>query len=95
MRTVNCDLVFDGQNDYVEISDSADFSVATTGQLSVSAWIRPDVLTFPIFQGSGYVHWMGKGQAGQQEWVFRMYNQETTDTPPRPNRISFYLFDPN
>jgi hypothetical protein len=94
MAAVNYDLVFDGQDDYIEIPDSADISAATTGQLSVSAWVRPDVLTFPIFQGSGYVHWMGKGQAGQQEWVFRMYNQETTDTPPRPNRISFYLFNP-
>jgi len=87
-------LVFDGQDDYVEIPDSPDFSVVTTGQLSVSAWIRPDVLTFPVFQSTGYVHWMGKGEAGQHEWVFRMYNEETTDTPPRPNRISFYVFNP-
>jgi len=68
--------------------------VATTGQLSVSAWIRPDVLTFPAFQSTGYIHWMGKGAQGQQEWVFRMYNETTTDNPPRPNRISFYVFNP-
>ena len=36
-------------DDYIEIPDSPDFSVATTGQLTVSAWIRPDVLTFPIW----------------------------------------------
>jgi hypothetical protein len=95
MATVNYDLVFDGEDDYIEIPDNADFSVATTGQLSVSAWIRPDVLTFPVSQSTGYVHWMGKGEAGQQEWVFRMYNEKTTDTPPRPNRISFYVFNPN
>jgi hypothetical protein len=41
MATLNYDLVFDGQDDYIEIPDNADFSVATTGQLSVSAWIRP------------------------------------------------------
>ena len=93
MATTNHDLVFDGEDDYIEIPDSADFSVATKGQLSVSAWIRPDVLTFPVFQGTGYVHWMGKGEAGQHEWTFRMYNQDTTDTPPRPNRISFYVFN--
>lgn len=87
------DLVFDGEDDYIEIVDSADFSAATTGQLSVSAWMRPDVLTFPVFQSTGYVHWMGKGEAGLQEWAFRMYNQTTTDDPPRPNRISFYLFN--
>jgi hypothetical protein len=94
MTTANYDLVFDGEDDYIEIPDHADFSLATTGQLSVSAWIRPDVLTFPVFQSTGYVHWMGKGEAGQHEWVFRMYNEQTTDTPPRPNRISFYVFNP-
>jgi hypothetical protein len=61
MATVNYDLVFDGEDDYIEIPDSADFSVAATGQFSVSAWARPDVLTFPVFQGTGYVHLMGKG----------------------------------
>jgi hypothetical protein len=89
----NYDLVFDGNDDYIEIPDSADFSVVTTSELSVSAWIRPDVLTFPVSQSTGYVHWMGKGEAGQHEWVFRMYNQHTTDTPPRPNRVSFYVFN--
>ncbi len=86
-------LVFDGIDDYIEIPDSPDFSVTTTGQLSVSAWIRPDTLTFPISQSTGYVHWLGKGEPGQREWVFRMYNEQTTDHPPRPNRISFYVFN--
>jgi hypothetical protein len=36
---------------------------------------------------------MGKGEAGLQEWTFRMYNETTTDVPPRPNRISFYVFN--
>lgn len=88
-------LQFDGtKNDYIEIPDSADFSVATTGSLTVSAWIRPDVLTFPDAESTGYVHWMGKGEPGQEEWTFRMYNETTTDVPPRPNRISFYVFNP-
>jgi hypothetical protein len=86
-------LVFNGQDNYLEIPDDLQFSVASTGQLSVSAWIRPDVLTFPVSQSTGYVHWLGKGEAGQHEWAFRMYNQTTTDNPPRPNRISFYLFN--
>ena len=89
-------LQFNGTaSDYIEISDSADFSVATTNSLTVSAWIRPDVLTFPNSESTGYVHWMGKGEAGQQEWTFRMYNETTTDVPPRPNRISFYVFNPD
>src|SRR5215467_1768257 len=87
------DLVFDGETNYIEIPDSPDLSVATTGQLSVAAWMRPDVLTFPISESTGYVHWMGKGEPGHREWVFRMYNEQTTDTPPRPNRISFYVFN--
>jgi hypothetical protein len=87
-------LVFDGIDDYIEVPDSPDFSLATTDQLTVSAWIRPAVLTFPDAESTGYVHWMGKGERGQYEWVFRMYNQQTTDDPPRPNRISFYVFNP-
>jgi hypothetical protein len=31
MAIVNYDLVFDGEDNYIEISDSADFSVATAG----------------------------------------------------------------
>ena len=56
-------LVFDGQDDFIETPDTAAFSLTATGQLTVSAWIRPDVLNFPAFQGTGYVHWMGKGEA--------------------------------
>jgi len=94
MATGDFDLVFDGEDDYIEIPDSPDFSIATTGQLSVAAWMRPDVLTFPMSQSTGYVHWLGKGEPGQHEWVFRMYNENTSDTPPRSNRISFYVFNP-
>lgn len=94
MTIADRDLVFDGEDDYIEIPDHADFSVATTGALTASAWIRPDVLMFPVFQSTGYVHWMGKGEAGRHEWTFRMYNHATTDNPPRPNRISFYVFNP-
>ena len=52
-------LQFDGIKDYVEIADDAGFSVATTGSLTVAAWIRPDALTFPNSESTGYVHWMG------------------------------------
>src|SRR5215831_12161498 len=88
-------LRFNGINDYVEIPSSDVLSVSTSGELTVSAWLRPDVLNFARSEGSGYVHWMGKGEANRQEWVFRMYNRDgTTETPPRPNRISFYVFNP-
>lgn len=92
-------LNFNGDGDYVEVPGSADFSVDTNQALSIAAWIRPDVLNFLRFEGSHYVHWLGKGEGsgdlGQQEWTFRMYNRDgTTEQPPRPNRISFYVFNP-
>jgi hypothetical protein len=82
---------FNGSSAYLEVPDSADFSVATTGALTVSAWMRPDTLTFPNIEGSGYVHWLGKGSPGQHEWVLRMYSQDNQEN--RANRISFYVFN--
>jgi hypothetical protein len=88
-------LQFDGMTHYVEVPDSADFSVGAAG-LTIAVWMRPDALTFPKTEGSlsdeQYVHWLGKGETGQQEWTFRMYSQ-TTPPGPRANRISFYLFN--
>jgi hypothetical protein len=85
-----------GVDSYVEISSIKDYSIATTGELSVAAWIRPDTLNFPRWEGTGYVHWLGKGDSGQHEWTFRMYNRDhTAENPPRPNRISFYAFNPD
>ncbi|HLN03916.1 MAG TPA: hypothetical protein VK335_31810 [Bryobacteraceae bacterium] len=37
---------FNGVNSFVEVPDNDDFSVTTTGALSISAWVRPDTLTF-------------------------------------------------
>jgi hypothetical protein len=90
----NAYLRFDGSRTYIEIPSSADFSIATTGELTVSAWIRPTALVFPRTEGrngSRYIHWFGKGATGEQEWTFRMYSQDTADG--RMNRISFYVFN--
>jgi hypothetical protein len=80
---------------YAEIPNAPAFSVGRYG-LTVAAWIRPDALTFPKTEGSlpteQYVHWLGKGEPGRQEWTFRMYSQ-TTPPGPRANRISFYVFN--
>jgi hypothetical protein len=92
MSNGNSYLRFDGIQSYIEIPDSPDFSLSTAGGLTVSAWIRPEVLTFPTTE-KGYVHWMGKGGAGQQEWVFRIYSQD--NDAGRDNRISFYVFNPD
>jgi len=83
-------LVFDGDDDYVEAANSPAFTMGPEG-LTVAAWIRPDTLTFPREEPGGYVHFLGKGERGQYEWVFRMYGR---DNPVgRENRISFYLFN--
>lgn len=87
-------LIFDGEDDYVEVADSTGLGVGPAG-LTVSAWMRPDALVFPREEGQGgrgYVHWLGKGEAGRQEWTFRMYGADNTEG--RENRISFYLFNP-
>ncbi len=84
-------LHFDGVQTYIEVSSSADFSVPTTDALTVSAWICPETLIFPSIEGSGYVHWLGKGEKGRHEWTFRMYSQDNTEN--RDNRISFYVFN--
>ena len=64
-------------------------------QLSVSAWICPDVLTFPGLQSTGYIHWMGKGRNGQQEWVFRMYNWgDDEDNPATAQPDKLLVFNP-
>jgi hypothetical protein len=98
MATGNSYLNFDGVRTYVEIPDSADFSVSTTGQLTISAWIQPETietgtLIFPNTEGGGesYVHWMGKGEAHRQEWTFRIYSAD--NNVGRANRISFYVFN--
>jgi hypothetical protein len=92
-------LKFNGLDNYVEIPSTVDYSIATTGELTIAAWIRPDTLNFSRSEGTGYVHWLGKGEGagdvGEQEWTFRIYNRDdTTENPPRPNRISFYTFNP-
>jgi hypothetical protein len=76
---------------YVEIPDSEDFSQPTSGVgLTVEAWLRPDILQFPGETEDPYIYWLGKGAAGEREWAFRFYSQDSS----RPNRISAYLWSP-
>ncbi len=83
---------FNGVSEYLELASSRLFSVPAGGALTIEAWIRPDTLEFPADEGSGYVHWAGKGAPGQQEYVMRMYS--LTNSESRPSRISGYVFDP-
>lgn len=70
-------------------------SVSTTGILTIEAWSRPDANRFSRPEGSGYVHWMGKGERtgrrGQQEWATRIYSIPNDED--RENRISGYAFN--
>ncbi len=84
---------FDGHNQYVQVLSSRSLSVTDTGCLTVEAWIKPAVLQFPHAEGSGYVYILGKGTAGKQEYAMRMYSYSNSDVPPRPNRISAYVFN--
>ena len=82
---------FDGVGQYVEVPDDDALSVTRTGVLTLEAWIRPDRLEFADTEGTGYVHWAGKGVSGQHEYVTRMYSR--TNSENRPNRISGYAFN--
>jgi hypothetical protein len=94
-RLPNGDLatLFDGDGQYVNVTSAKELSASTTGCLTVEAWIRPDVLQFPHEQGSGYVYVLGKGTQGEQEYALRMYSYRNAEVPPRPNRISAYVFN--
>jgi hypothetical protein len=83
--------VFDGLDDYVEVADHPDYAIATTGELTVVARIRPDSLEMPAQERTGYVHWLGKGVPGQDEWTSRMY--QLGNREGRDNRISCYGFN--
>lgn len=83
--------VFDGRTGYVEIPDQDAYSASTTGAITIEAWMRPDSVSMPAREGTGYVHWLGKGGPGQHEWVARMYQRGNSEN--RANRISFYAFN--
>lgn len=93
-------LGLDGQGAYAQVgsySAMPELSVATTGELTVSMWIKPTVNDFAITEESvpasqgNYVDFLGKYDFPNMcEWMFRMYNK--TDST-RPNRISFYVFN--
>ena len=90
----NSSAYFDGNESYLEIPDNDAFSIPTTGALTISVWVSPEVLNFPIAESGGYVHWMGKGVPRQHEWVFRMYNKDLSQGQEnRPNRMSAYAFN--
>lgn len=93
----------DGVQDHVEVpGNTDDFSVVhadgSEHGLTVAAAIKPHTRTFASTEDDDgndarkrYVHWLGKGVAGQQEWTFRIYSDD--NSVGRENRISFYVFN--
>ena len=75
---------------YLEVADASDLRPATTGVLTVEAWICPDTLDFAHTEGTGYVNWLGKGEPGSYEYVSRIYSAGNDEG--RANRISGYYF---
>jgi len=92
-------LNFNGISDCVEVPDADNLSITENG-ISISAWIRPDVLNFLTTSDGGgdgeYIEFLGKGNypgdpdGNQVEYLFRLYNKTS---PTRPNRLSFYVFN--
>lgn len=90
----NCDVAWwfpVGQKRYIEYASVPTMSVPSTGVLTIEAWMRPDVNVFQHEEGTGYVHWLGKGVSGKQEYTARMYGLGNSEG--RDNRISGYCFN--
>jgi hypothetical protein len=87
----NTAIALNGNRSYVEVPDTADFSVPTSGHgLTVEVWMRPDAVLFNGQTEENYVYWLGKGGQGQWEWALRFYSRKSS----RPNRISAYIWNP-
>lgn len=92
--TADC-FYFDGVDDYIEVPDNDNLSITTTGEITISAWIR--IVDYDMPNGTyssdgNYVMYLGKGENGAYEYGFRMYNKSGSQTA-RPQRISFYVFN--
>ena len=86
---------FDGTNDYISIPDSDDFSITTSGDLTIEAQVTLHNLNFPVVESGGYIRWMGKGNSSaQQEWQFVAYRKDAPNDN-RSQRISFYNYSPS
>ena len=84
-------VTFDGYEQYLEVRDDDSLSISTTGALTVETWMRPDALDFPKTHEDDYVHWAGKGERNEHEYVLRMYSLH--NDVQRPQRISCYVYN--
>ena len=82
-------------SDWVELPDHADFSAATTGEITIIAYQTVGDWT-RLSQNNEYLHWMGKGRSNTYEWTFRHYiDGGGGEAPTRHRRTSFYAYNPS
>ncbi|WP_179294008.1 LamG-like jellyroll fold domain-containing protein [Candidatus Methanoperedens nitratireducens] len=94
---------YNGTYGITEVPDVDNLSVTSSG-LTISLWVRPDVVDFGNCTVSGdkivngtllpnegcYLMYAGKMGTNENEYGFRIYNKSGGT---RPNRMSFYLFN--
>jgi hypothetical protein len=79
---------FGGNGQFITVPDCDDFSISTTGQLTISFWLSPSA---QIQAGAAnYIHYIGKGGKGNYEWAFRLYD---SDYSARPQSLSLYTWN--
>ncbi|MFA4887271.1 MAG: LamG domain-containing protein [Candidatus Nanoarchaeia archaeon] len=85
---------FDGSNDKIIVPDADSLSPAATNAYTIAFWIKFNRTKF-VGEGNtkSYINFLGKADAGQNEFMFRYFNSSNPDN--RPNRISFYMFNPD
>ena len=89
---------FDGTSDRLVIPDSSDYSIITTGYLSVGFWVRLDDIdqaSYQWWQVLGKGDYTGATGAEHHEWNIVFYNNSTNVTPypGRQQRRSAYAMD--
>lgn len=77
-------LNFDWTDYYIKVNNNSELSIANS-DYTISFWIKPITSTFSSGASSGYTEFLGKGDAGQHEYSFRLYNS----TGAYPNALQF------
>src|SRR5579862_6491426 len=77
-RDADTAIQLEGRDSYVEVPNSERFSQPTSGAgMTVEVWMRPDLLMFAGETQEHYLHWLGKGEPGRNEWGFRFYSRNS------------------
>jgi len=89
----NSAYLFDGTDNYIDVATNGIFSPANyPNGYSISLWVAPYNLDFSS-PSDGYLYYFSKLSSGEDEWAFRMYNDNPAQDDDRPNRLSAYMFN--